>query len=319
MRTRGYKSKNTDSKNSISRVRLPKKRLSKYGEYTELTNEDMRNIIKGSGVMYGGAISKAKKADLIKGLDHIKRTRGSGFLDNLISRVKNVGSKIGSAISNVSDKVKSFLFFSPNKLPPSAKSVFDKYAQKKIKYIQIRRIPLQSAIRKFLDFVSFGALSRKLKELNYDEIFHLSMYITFEDGSDITVEKNQRIAITEGYPYSNKEGMQAKDVDPSLLKDLTLDKLLGEAQKKMGDFDFFQYSAENRNCQDFVNGILNANGLNNANLREFIKQDAKQIFESMPEFMKQFSQGITDLAGKAQQVIEGGKKTRKKRTKRTKK
>lgn len=319
MRTRGYKSKNTDSKNSISGTRLPKKRLSKYGEYTELTNEDMRNIIKGSGLQYGGAISKAKKAELIKGLDHIKRTKGAGFLDNLISRVKNLGSKVTSAISNVSDKVKSWLFFPPNKLPNAAAKVFEKYAKEPIKYIQIRREPLQSMVKKFLNFVSFGALEKKLKDLNYDDVMHLSMLVEFENGKQITIEKNERIAIVEGR-LERSGKLQAKDVDSSLIKNITLETLLGKAQQSMGDHRFFQYNAKENNCQDFILGILDANGLNNSNLQEFIKQDATEIFKSLPGFFDKFAQGVTDLAGKASEVLGNGrKKKRTKRTKRTKK
>jgi hypothetical protein len=240
---------------------------------------------------------------------HIDRPKmGKGFF-------KDVLRGISEGISKGVSKIKEILFFPPDKLPPSAKRVFDKYAQKKIKFIQVRRVPLQSIIRKFLNLVSFGALERKLKSLNYDEIFHLSLYITFEDDKAIIVEKNQRINITEDYPYKGKSGLQGKDVDPSLLG-MTLEELLAKALKKIGKLNFFQYSAQNRNCQDFVNGILDANGLNNADLRKFIKQDATSIFESLPEFMKDFSQAITDTAGKAQQIIEGGRA--KKRSKKAK-
>lgn len=244
-------------------------------------------------------ISKLRKNQL-EFLLGIGKRKGKGFLKDVF---KGVSKGISTGIS----KIKEALFFPPDKLPPSSEKVYKRHSEKKIKFIQVRRVPLQSMIRKFLNFVSFGALERKLKSLNYDEIFHLSLYITFEDGKDITVEKNQRINITEDYPYKNKSGLEGKDVDTSLLG-MTLEQLLAKSLEKMGKLNFYQYSAENRNCQDFVNGILDANGLNNANLRGFIKQDAKSIFSSLPDFMKGFSQGITDTAGKFQEIIEGGRR-----------
>lgn len=258
-------------------------------------------------------ISKLRKNELefLLGINEFNIDRpkmGKGFL-------KDVFKGISEGISKGVSKIKEALFFPPDKLPPSSEKVYKRHAKKKIKFIQVRRVPLQSMIRKFLNLVSFGALERKLKSLNYDEIFHLSLYITFEDGKDITVEKNQRINITEDYPYKAKSGLQGKDVDPNLLgtseTKMTLEELLAKALEKMGKLNFFQYSAENRNCQDFVSGILDANGLNNADLRKFIKQDATSIFESLPEFMKDFSQAITDTAGKAQQIIEGGRRAKK--------
>ena len=313
MRTRGFKSKTTTGKNDISRARLAKTRLRGSGEYTELTNEDMRNIIKGSGVMYGGALSKAKKADLIRGLDHIKKMNGAGFLDNLISRVKNLGQKVSSVVSTATDKVKSWLFFPPNKLPNAAAKVFEKYAKEPIKFIQVRREPLQSMVKKFLNFVSFGALENKLKELNYDDVMHLSMLVEFQNGKQVTIEKNERIAIVEGR-LERSGKLQAKDVDPSLIKNITLETLLGKAQQAMGDFKFFQYNAKENNCQDFLLGILNANGLNDSNLQQFIKQDASEIFKALPGFFDKFAQGVTDLAGKASEVLGKGKRKIKKKT-----
>jgi len=245
-------------------------------------------------------------------LDIDRPKMGKGFLKDVFKGISLLSEGISKGVS----KIKEILFFPPDKLPPSSEKVYKRHAKKKIKFIQVRRVPLQSIIRKFLNLVSFGALERKLKSLNYDEIFHLSLYITFEDGKDITVEKNQRINITEDYPYKGKSGLQGKDVDPNLLG-MTLEELLAKALEKMGKLNFFQYSAQNRNCQDFTNGILDANGLNNADLRKFIKQDATSIFESLPEFMKDFSQAITDTAGKAQQIIEGGR-AKGRATKRTK-
>jgi hypothetical protein len=282
----------------------------------KLTNAQLKKIISKSGVQYGSGISKAKKADLLKHVEKIKQQKGAGFLDNLISRVKNLGSKVTNMVSNVSDKVKSWLFFPPDKLPNKAAKVFEKYAKSEIQDIEIRREPLQSMVKSFLNFISFGQLDKKLKELNYDDVMHLSMAVIFRNGSRVSIEKNERINIVEGYT-GNPGKQQMKNVDRSLLESnrITLETLLGKAQQSMGDFKFFQYNAKSNNCQDFLLGILDANNLNNANLREFIKQDATEIFKALPDFMDKFAQGVTDLAGKVSELTGQGKRKRRKTTK----
>jgi hypothetical protein len=280
-------------------------------QVNKLTNLQLKKIISDSGLQYGSGISKAKKADLLKHIDYIKKQKGAGFLDNLISRVKNLGSKVTNMVSNVSDKIKSWLFFPPDKLPIKAAKVFEKYAKSEIQDIEIRREPLQSMVKSFLNFISFGQLDKKLKELNYDDVMHLSMAVIFRNGSRVSIEKNERINIVEGYT-GNPGKQQMKNVDRSLLENnrITLETLLGKAQQNMGDFKFFQYNAKSNNCQDFLLGILDANNLNNANLREFIKQDATEIFKALPDFMDKFAQGVTDLAGKVSELTGQGKRKR---------
>lgn len=240
------------------------------------------------------------------------------YLLNLVNRDKKImtGSGIMDSIKDAISGLKSWLFFPPNKLPPKSAKVFEKYAKKKIRFIEIRRAPLQSYVKKFLNLISFGALEKKLKELNYDDIFHLSIFLIFEDGSKITVEKNERINIAEGYTGPAQE-MESTNAHPR--KIITLEELLGKAQQSMGDHAFFQYNARDNNCQNFVLRILKANDLLTPSLEEFIKQNAVEIFKSLPSFMDKFAQGITDLAGKVSQITQGGKKKKGNKKKKTRK
>ena len=265
-------------------------------EVNNLTNVQLKKIISKSGIQYGSGISTAKKADLLKHIDYIKQQKGAGFLSDLVDKVKNIGSKI-----------KQWLFFPPNKLPNKSAKIFEKYAKSEIQDIEIRREPLQSMVKSFLNFISFGQLEKKLKELNYDDVMHLSMAVIFRNGSRVSIEKNERINIVEGYT-GNKDKQQMVNVDRSLLEKnrITLETLLGKTQQSMGDHRFFQYNAKDNNCQDFLLGILDANGLNNSNLTKFIKQDASEIFKSLPSFMDKFAQGITDLAGKVSELTGQG-------------
>jgi hypothetical protein len=240
--------------------------------------------------------SKGTKGNILRG----------GALLSSMEKTKKGGSFF-SKIRNWFNRIKEKIFFPEEKLPVKAKQIFDKYSKSVIDRFEVRRTPIESGVRTFLNAVSLGSLDRKLKELGYDNIFHLSLVVIFKNGNAITVEKNERIEITEGYKYGETEGLQLIHL-PMVPEDriLTFEELLENTRKRIGDFDFFTYSAENRNCQKFIKDILDSNGLSNRYSNEFILQDAKEIFKSLPSFMGKFSQFVTDTFGRVKQFLGFG-------------
>ena len=86
--------------------------------------------------------------------------------------------------------------------------------------------------------------------------------------------------------------------------------------KKLAESLAYEYAQNNANIID--QAILNSNGLNDSNLQQFIKQDASEIFKALPGFFDKFAQGVTDLAGKASEVLGKGKRKKRKVTKKRK-
>ena len=198
--------------------------------------------------------------------------------------------------------MKEKIFFPPNRLPPSAQKVFDRYKDSPITSIQVRRDPLSSMITKVGNWISNGKFGEKMKELGYDDVFHLYMIVSVGK-QKILVEKNQRINIAT----KSSLPLNSDVIDiPLKGKFLTLNSMFDKALKGLGDHDFFQYSVSNNNCQKFVRSLLLYSGLLFAEADKFIMQDAKKLVESLPSLADKFAQAVTDLAGKAQQVVEGG-------------
>jgi len=72
----------------------------------------------------------------------------------------------------------------------------------------------------------------------------------------------------------------------------------------MGD-RFLPYQSASNNCQVFIMGVLDGNGLNNSELTAFVKQDTKSIFQNNTALRK-FANTLTDIGGYGNALIQGG-------------
>ena len=219
-----------------------------------------------------------------------KKQKGSGILDKLKAAVSAVKSK---------------LFFPPDRLPAGAERVFNKNRDAVIQKIMVNRTPINSMVNKALNLLSLGKFGQAKKDMGYDSMFHLSMVLYTNKGK-FTVEKNERINIASG----GSGGGESIDI---AFSGKTFDEFLNKGREKMGDHAFFQYNAFTNNCQDFVAGILQANGALSAASRTFIKQDAETLLKKMPGYLGRVAQAATDLGGKVSQALTGqGRKKKKK-------
>lgn len=216
-------------------------------------------------------------------------------------------------VTDAIDKVRNW-FFPSNKLPAPSKRIYDKYKGEKVKSIMVRRKPINTMIDKFINLVSLGTFASAKKKLAYDKMFHLSMWLTLESGTVISCEKLERVTLkVNPSPDANTD-----IVSCPYSKHDTLDVFLDNGENAMGAFKFFQYNAFENNCQDFILGVLKANGAGNNAVFKFIKQDTTQVIKAMPSFVGKLSQFVTDTAGRAGELLGLGKKKRRKRKKKKK-
>lgn len=163
--------------------------------------------------------------------------------------------------------------------------------------IRICRTEIKSSIKNLMDIVTFGQLKIEMKKLNYDKLFHLYMIIYLKDGSKIGIEKNERVRIWN----DPKLDINSECVN-SNIKSVTLKKFIENGEKRGGK-EFYRYSSYKNNCQKFVNDLLVSNGI--TKLSNFVLQDVKNLFT---DIYKKLFQGVTDFAGIARYIYEGGKK-----------
>ena len=187
-------------------------------------------------------------------------------------------------------------------LPPSMQKVLDDYGDNSVVALTIGRNPLHTALTGALDAMSFGQFS---KNNPYDKLFHLQVVVKLDDGRQLTFEKTQSPSLWVGAPSS--KDLQWCPV--TLSHHITLNDLVMNTYHHMGNSKFNGYSSKENNCQYFVMAILDGNHLTNHTNNEFSKQDTYSLFEGL-DGLRKVTNTVTDLAGKADAVMQGGRLSR---------
>ena len=190
--------------------------------------------------------------------------------------------------------------------PPKVRNILKKYGDEIIVSYKLKRTPVSSFLTNALNIVSLGEFNKRYKASQYDELFHLFLEMTTASGKRISVEKNQVINMDVSPPTRPEE--QVESITSNIPSGLTINELLTNTKKKMGESKFFNYSAKSSNCQDFILNILNANNIGDTTDKEFVKQDTDFLFENLP-FLRKFSNTITTIGARANVITTGaGKK-----------
>lgn len=185
-------------------------------------------------------------------------------------------------------------------LPKSFRNVLNKYGDKSIKDIVLKRTPLSKGVEGLLNLVTLG----KWNEIkgSFDKMFHLYAIITLEGGKRLLLEKNERPVLSESIPADGKEtestGVTTM-TSPILLRDF-----IAKTVKRMTIEDYIDYEGFTKNCQDFIKKHLLANGLLDPSNLAFLYQDTKKLIERTPSFSRWLGKKLTDVAGSGRQLVE---------------
>lgn len=183
-------------------------------------------------------------------------------------------------------------------LPPKVRTFLEKRGGDVIKSLRLVRSPISGFAKKALDLLSLGKFDKALEKAGYDRAFHLALEINGE----YTLDKREVITLVAGRPYGSA---QSQVLDIPVSKPITFQQLFDNGRSKMGDHLFTSYNAKTNNCQDFLIGILDGSGLLTTDARDFIKQDAKEIFKSLPTYMDKVAKAVTDVAARVEEVVDG--------------
>jgi len=173
-------------------------------------------------------------------------------------------------------------------MPPNVKDILNRRGDAIVQSIRIGRTPVQSAIQGIL---------KTLSTVPYDNLFHLFMIFKTSKG-DILFEKNARINASTTIPKSEDW------YDITSVPNKTLNDYIQTAKKAMGT-KFFPYHPSTNNCQDFIKGVLESNGINDQKAIDFVKQDTTMIFKNK-SWLSGMAKQITDLGGYADVAMQGG-------------
>jgi hypothetical protein len=200
--------------------------------------------------------------------------------------------------------------------PPKVREILKKYGNEVIVSYKLKRTPVNSLITSALNAVSMGEFKKRLNESEYDDLFHLFLELKTDSGKRIMVEKNQVINAEVSPTTRPKE--EIEEITSNIPPGLTINELMNNTKKRMGDNKFFNYSSKTNNCQDMIINILDANNIGDSSDREFVKQDTAFLFENLP-YLRKIANTVTTLGARVDVITEGaGFKYKRKSKKRLK-
>jgi hypothetical protein len=208
-------------------------------------------------------------------------------------------------------KIAKALLLGRNDYPPKVRNILKKYGSEVIVSYKLKRTPVSSLLTSALSAVSMGEFGDRLKNSEYDELFHLFLELTTASGKRISVEKNEVINLEVSPPTRPNE--EVEDIVNNIPDGLTINELMNNTKKRMGS-SFFNYSAKSNNCQDFIINILDANKIGDDTNFEFIKQDTDFLFENLP-YLRKISNTVTTLGAKVDILKSGAGIKRKSKKK----
>jgi hypothetical protein len=222
--------------------------------------------------------------------EHAKLS-GRGFFDFFKKGYESAKETLGNLVDTTTDYFKPRLDSYDNKTASMMKQI----GNLPITRLQIYKAPLREMFNKALDLVSLGAWSKSKKKYGFDTFFHLGLLATLDNGQTYIIEKLDRPSVSQDFNL-NEEGLEVLDVPLTGLgaKRLTINNLLEDARKAVGDQKFFEYDSFRNNCQFFVRMLLDNQGLYTEREKNFFFQDISQLVNELPEYVQNFQRFATD-------------------------
>lgn len=233
--------------------------------------------------------------------------KGEGFFGDLFAKVKSVASNLVSSVATKALNVVASATSYPlrNDYPPKVRAILAQYGSGIVNELLLRREPIQGAVETALNYISLGRFAQVKKELNYDNVFHLSLIatITMPDQQQVRImmEKNEVINMTTDIKPA---GEQVEYLPVPVPCCITLNEMMARTQSFYGE-GYFKYDAFRDNCQAFINTILTANELNTPRIHAFVLQDTASILKGLPDYVSPFANLTTNIAGLADRAIQG--------------
>ncbi len=220
--------------------------------------------------------------------------QGTGIIQDIEKGAKQIGTKIkdyGEAI-----------IYGRNDYPPKVRDIIKKYGNIPILKMYACRTPVNTLLASALNIVSFGEFKKRFDKIPYDKLFHLDlrMELNTQPQTTLLIEKNEVISLTVNPKPPGKE-TECEFIPNN--KSITLNQLLDGGKRILGN-KFFNYSANNNNCQDFIIALLKGSRIGTQGNYDFIKQDTKALFKNLPGLRK-IANIVTDIGGVFDTIIQG--------------
>ena len=267
----------------------------------EFLNKLIQNL---ESIQFNSRLKEKERKDLIKELISIRNKLsqnygeiiGSGFMDTIKKGV--------NFLKTVPFRAKHLLNPTGRDNKPTARfeNYLDQNKDKKIESISVGKIPLSKGISTALYVLSGGKSAQKMKELDYDELYHQYMIVKYKDGTIRKIEKNA--VVEEGKP--NQKELDNLHFTLPVKKDLTLKEMMDTAS--YNDSTYWKYDSGEKNCQIFIKNSLERNNLIQPleTGKILANPKAQEIINTLPAPIRGLPLVITNLASSLDAVYYGG-------------
>lgn len=208
-------------------------------------------------------------------------------IKSIISKLKKNIKKNPNNLKVIKDVVKGRKGY-----PESVKKILSSHGDDIIIGYSVKRTPVSKTLTNLLSIASQGEFNKRLSASEYDELFHLYLEINLQSGKSLLIEKNAVINITPSLKRPKEEIRRIN----TFQKDLSLNIIMNNTQKAMGS-KFFSYSANNNNCQHFIESVMKSNKIGNLDDISFVKQNTKFLFENLP-YLRRMSNTVTTIGAR---------------------
>jgi len=207
-------------------------------------------------------------------------------------------NQFASPIKNPIERVKGYkkeaerLIYGNADYSTAVRKVLTEVGNARVSSARLVRVPVPDYLINILNVASLGDFKKKLRETEYDKLFHLA--IVFEtDKGEVLAEKNEVINVSKKIP-KGREGQEEKRI--SVSGNPTINEILQRTQESMQD-RYFKYSAYDNNCQNFILNVLKSNNLGTQSDYEWVKQDTEELFKNSP-YLRKLANTVTDVAAR---------------------
>jgi hypothetical protein len=204
--------------------------------------------------------------------------------------------------------VKAIAYGNYEQLPFSFRETLKSIGNQEIIKMEVIRAPISNVIMSLMNAVSGFQLQQKIRDSEYDTLFHLSLRIYTKRGNVFDLEKEDVVKIGKAFNRPKQEVM------PILINQgMTINQLIQNTINKIGMRKFNYYDGKTNNCQVFLIDILSSNQLLNNEMASWIKQDTTDlVFNNRNPYFSKILNTVTDTGNRINTVLTEGMGTKKK-------
>lgn len=288
---------------TLQTILIPKEYFNKFEAKIWLKNHNFKNddfretkeyfrFMQNNPIIGANFYSKTLNNNIILVFQINKfNNKGYGLMEDIINKTKKIMLDVSKRLEFKKRK--------EGLLPPQSRDLLENIKNEKINSIKIIRTPLESYINNLLNVLSLGKWKKTIKNIGYDKLFHLSLFIN----DKYNFHKIEVPTLKKENPIKNNSSIL--NIDNVDKFNININEFINKTRNFLGDIKFSEYDPKYNNCQDFIYAALEANNLINEKYKNFIKQDAISIFENNPSFLYKLSKSITDIGAVANKIIEG--------------